>query len=78
VTHLHTGVRHSLAHIQCATASVVRPAVSLLGRCDVLTIAKLSRWSIDYYNETARATACLGSSTRQPLANIRTQPARPR
>jgi hypothetical protein len=30
----------------------------VLGRYDVLTIAKLlSRWSINYYNDTARAAA---------------------
>lgn len=35
----------------------MRQAVSELGRCDVLTIAKPSRWSINYYNDTARAAA---------------------
>lgn len=43
---------------------VVRQAVSSLGWCDVSTIAKLSRWSINYYNDTARAAGAAAVDTR--------------
>jgi hypothetical protein len=46
MAHLQTGARLVVAHIWCPTTRVVRQAVSVLGRYDVLTIAKLSRWSI--------------------------------
>ncbi len=51
--------------MECATAAVVRQAVSVLGRCDVLTIAKLSRWSINYYNETARAAGTAAADAKR-------------
>lgn len=44
---------------------VVRQAVSVLGRCDVLTIAKLSRWSINYYNDTARVAGAAAVDGRR-------------
>jgi hypothetical protein len=36
-------------------AGAVRQAVSIRVVIDMLTIAKLSRWSINYYNDTAKA-----------------------
>jgi conjugative relaxase-like TrwC/TraI family protein len=37
----------------------------VLGRCDVLTIAKLSRWSINYYNDTARAAGAAAADAQR-------------
>nr|WP_280513773.1 relaxase domain-containing protein [Mycobacterium asiaticum] len=43
----------------------MRQAVSALGWCHVLTIAKLSRWSINYYNDTAHAADAAAVDARR-------------
>jgi hypothetical protein len=37
----------------------------MLGRLIVLTIAKLSLWSINYYNDTARAVGAAATDARR-------------
>jgi hypothetical protein len=53
---LHKGVRDCCWHMVCASSG--HPGWAAYGSAwwwRMLTIAKLSRWSIDYYNRTARA-----------------------
>src|ERR1700744_5633766 len=56
MAHLHkvceAGWQHTFVY---CLAGVVRQAISIRVVSGMLTIAKLSRWSINYYNDTAMA-----------------------